>query len=89
MNMLEKEDKKIHKKLPENINRRNFLTFFIFGGLAFLSGKVLNNLIGSPMTNNMSSKIKKEMSDFNIKETNDGLALNDKDGNEILIIHNT
>ncbi|MFC1729749.1 hypothetical protein ACFL6I_05375 [candidate division KSB1 bacterium] len=85
MTTLEKQN----KKTPKDLKRRTFLTYIMFSGLAFVSGRVLNSISGSSISKSVSNETKKKIGDFNIKESNKGLTLHDKDNNEILIISNT
>lgn len=74
-----------NKNTPKNIKRRKLLTTFLFGGFAVLLGRTLHNLSDSHFYN----KGVESTGGLSVKETTNGLALHDKDGNEILVVQNS
>lgn len=75
----------VEARLPESPRRRAILKYSVFGGGAFLAGKVLGpgiNLFGGADFDGKMVDFK----NFRVVESSKGLAFYDKWGNEILML---
>lgn len=77
--------RKVEPYMPQNPKRRAVLKYSLFGGGAFLAGKVLGpsiNLFGGADFDGKMVDFK----NFRVVESSKGLAFYDKWGNEILML---